>query len=173
MRDTIERVPERLGYMPSLVAGDLAAAWSQVASVIMSSTKHAVGMPAGPVYVRRVSQTVLRSRENPKIGWRVDPDLSGVSEVRSFRVLTWTEYGSNRGTAVEQPRPARETDPAPSGAGPFYVSVAVATGPDQVERVWLLGFNQGGVDRGREARIVQLDREILATLAGGLLPGGT
>jgi hypothetical protein len=138
MRDTIERVPERLGYMPSLVAGDLAAAWSQVASVIMSSTKHAVGMPAGPVYVRRVSQT-----------------------------------GSNRGTAVEQPRPARETDPAPSGAGPFYVSVAVATGPDQVERVWLLGFNQGGVDRGREARIVQLDREILATLAGGLLPGGT
>ncbi len=36
--------------------------------------------------------TILRSRENPKIGWRVDPDLSGVSEVRSFRVLTWTEY---------------------------------------------------------------------------------
>ncbi len=39
-----------------------------------------------------MAASLLRSRENPKIGWRVDPDMSGVSEVRSFRVLTWTEY---------------------------------------------------------------------------------
>ncbi len=35
---------------------------------------------------------ILRPRENPKIDWRVDPDINGISEVRSFRVLTWTEY---------------------------------------------------------------------------------
>jgi len=28
------------------------------------------------------------------------------------------------------------------------------------------------VDRSREARIVQLDREVVAALTGGLLPGG-
>jgi DNA invertase Pin-like site-specific DNA recombinase len=39
---------------------------------------------------------ILRPRENPNIGWRVDPDLSGVLEVRSFRVLTWTEYRLGR-----------------------------------------------------------------------------
>ncbi len=36
--------------------------------------------------------TILRPRENPKIGLRVDPDISGVPGMRSFRVLTWTEY---------------------------------------------------------------------------------
>ena len=39
-----------------------------------------------------VGETILRPRENPNTGLRVDHDLSGVSEVRSFRVLTWTEY---------------------------------------------------------------------------------
>ncbi len=37
-------------------------------------------------------KSILRPRENPKIDWRVDPDINGISEVRSFRVLTWTEY---------------------------------------------------------------------------------
>ena len=36
--------------------------------------------------------SILRPRENPKIGLRVDPDISGVPGMRSFRVLTWTEY---------------------------------------------------------------------------------
>ena len=36
----------------------------------------------------------------------------------------------------------------------------------------VLGFDQAGVDRRREARIVQLDGEVFAAgLAGGLLPG--
>ena len=36
----------------------------------------------------------------------------------------------------------------------------------------VLGFDQAGVDRRREARIVQLDGEVFALrLAGGLLPG--
>ena len=39
-----------------------------------------------------ISADILRPRENPKIDWRVDPDINGISEVRSFRVLTWTEY---------------------------------------------------------------------------------
>ncbi len=44
---------------------------------------------AGPTHAY---VNILRPRENPKIDWRVDPDINGISEVRSFRVLTWTEY---------------------------------------------------------------------------------
>ena len=52
------------------------------------------------------------------------------------------------------------------------VLVAVATGPDEVVAAAVLGFDQAGVDRGREARIVQLDAEIFALrLAGDFLPG--
>src|SRR3954469_17753366 len=40
----------------------------------------------------RHADSILRSCENPKSGCRVDPDSSGLSGVRSFRVLTWTEY---------------------------------------------------------------------------------
>jgi len=43
---------------------------------------------------------ILRPRENPKIDWRVDPDINGISEVRSFRVLTWTEYITDDGNIV-------------------------------------------------------------------------
>ena len=38
------------------------------------------------------TDTILRPREDPKIGSRVDPDISGVPGMRSFRILTWTEY---------------------------------------------------------------------------------
>ena len=47
-------------------------------------------------------------------------------------------------------------------------SVAVAAGPNQVEGAGLVGFDQGGVDRAGEAGIVELDREVFTTLAGGL-----
>jgi len=51
-------------------------------------------------------------------------------------------------------------------------SVAVAARPDEVVALAVLGLDQAGVDRRGEARIVQLDGEILALrLAGGLLPG--
>src|SRR6266481_4213819 len=42
--------------------------------------------------------------------------------------------------------------------------------PDQA--VALVGVDQAGVDRSREARVVQLDREVGPVLAGGLHPGG-
>src|SRR5260221_8992608 len=52
-------------------------------------------------------------------------------------------------------------------------SVAVAAGPDQREAVVALTLHQRGVDRGREARIVEFDREVFAFgLPRGLLPGG-
>ena len=53
------------------------------------------------------------------------------------------------------------------------MSVAATTGPDEAEAVGFLAFDQGGVDWGREARIVELDGEVFAPFAGGLLPRGT
>src|SRR3954471_6970849 len=47
-----------------------------------------------------------------------------------------------------------------------------SAGPDQVAGA-VLGLDHGGVDRGREARIVELDRGIGPALLRGLLPGGT
>jgi hypothetical protein len=52
-------------------------------------------------------------------------------------------------------------------------SVAVglaAAGPDQAEGLAVLVVEEVGVDRSVEARIVQLDREIIAALAGALRP---
>src|SRR5262249_15725043 len=53
-------------------------------------------------------------------------------------------------------------------------SVAVllaAAGPDEVEALAVI-LDEVGVDRNGEARIIQLDREVVATLAGTLRPGG-
>ncbi len=52
-------------------------------------------------------------------------------------------------------------------------SVAGAAGPDEGVAFAILGLDQAGVDRGGEARIVQLDGEVVAALAGGLFPGGS
>ena len=58
------------------------------------------------------------------------------------------------------------------GFGKCPASVAVAAGPDEVMGFAVLALDQAGVDRGGEARIVQLDGEVFALrLAGGLLPG--
>ena len=70
----------------------------------------------------------------------------------------------------------RRKNPASEEAGRVdpVGSVAVAAGPDQREAVVALSLHQRGVDRGREARIVELNREILAiAVAGGLLPGSS
>ena len=69
----------------------------------------------------------------------------------------------------------RSKNPASEEAGPVDPagSVAVAAGPDQREAVVALTLHQRGVDRGGEARIVELDREIFAIgFPCGLLPGG-
>src|SRR5882757_5872340 len=55
-------------------------------------------------------------------------------------------------------------------------SVAVrlaAAGPDEGEGLGVFIVEEVGVDRGVEARIVELDREIIAALVGALRPGGT
>ena len=51
-------------------------------------------------------------------------------------------------------------------------SVAVGAGPDELEAFLSVHLDQGGVDGSWEARIVQLDREVVAlALFGGFLPG--
>ena len=51
-------------------------------------------------------------------------------------------------------------------------SIPVRAGPDELEAFLTFDLDQGGVDRSREARVVQLDREIVALgVLGGLLPG--
>ena len=55
--------------------------------------------------------------------------------------------------SIEKPRLA-------SGAPEGLASVAVSAGPDEVVAAAVLGFDQAGVDRRREARIVQLDGEV-------------
>jgi len=52
-------------------------------------------------------------------------------------------------------------------------SVPVRPGPDQLQAFLAFDLDQGGVDRGGEARVVQLDREVVAFgLLRGFLPGG-
>jgi len=62
---------------------------------------------------------------------------------------------------------------APPWRRGLQVSVAVRAGPDQLVAILTFHLAQRGVDRGGEARIVELDREVVAVaLAGALLPGG-
>src|SRR6266487_79602 len=73
------------------------------------------------------------------------------------------------GRAARKPRPVVR-----AGACCRSGSVAVllaAAGPDEGESLAIV-LDQVGVDRNGEARIVQLDREIVAALAGALRPGG-
>jgi len=56
------------------------------------------------------------------------------------------------------------------------LSVAAATvgaGPDERVALAILVVEEVGVDRGVEARIVQLEAQILAALIRALGPGGT
>jgi len=47
-------------------------------------------------------------------------------------------------------------------------SVPVWAGPDQLQAFLAFHLNQRGVDRSGETRVVQLDREVVATFCGGL-----
>ena len=49
--------------------------------------------------------------------------------------------------------------------------VAVAARPDKNETVGL-GLDQRREDRSREARVIELDREIVTAFVGALGPGG-
>ena len=70
------------------------------------------------------------------------------------------------------PEASARENPAPGGAGQGGAvrSVAVAAGPDQAVAALVLALDQGGVDRSREARVVELDRAVGAALVRGLLP---
>src|SRR5713226_8564442 len=64
---------------------------------------------------------------------------------------------------------------APGGALLPVRSVAVrpaAARPDEAEGLAAFVVEEVGVDRRVEARIVELDRKIIAALAGALRPGG-
>ena len=88
------------------------------------------------------------------------------------------EPGVDANGAAFPQRPAVLEGPArcfPGGARGRSGSVAVllaAAGPDEGEGLAVLVVEEIGVDRSVEARIVELDREIVAALAGALRPGG-
>src|ERR1700734_1705601 len=58
-----------------------------------------------------------------------------------------------------------------SGIGLVAV-LAAGAGPDEGVAVAVLIVEEVGVDRRVEARVVQLDREVVAALVGALRPGG-
>ena len=65
----------------------------------------------------------------------------------------------------------KEEGPADGGASRCQ-SVPVRAGPDELEAFLAFHLGERCVDRGGEARIVELDREVVAALLRGLLPGG-
>ncbi len=70
---------------------------------------------------------------------------------------------------LERFKPRPET-----GRGNSIWSVGGPAGPDQGLALAILGVDQRGVDRRREARIVEFDGEVFAAaFLGGLLPGRT
>jgi len=76
---------------PTKAAAASRVAEGSEARALLCLCKHRADRVKTRAYAKD-AQDILCPRENPKIGWRVDPDISGVSEVRSFRVFTWTEY---------------------------------------------------------------------------------
>ena len=51
-------------------------------------------------------------------------------------------------------------------------AAAVGAGPDQAEALGILVVEEVGEDRGGEARIVELEAQIVAALVGAFGPGG-
>ena len=54
----------------------------------------------------------------------------------------------------------------------LFAAATVGAGPDQSVALAVLVVEEVGVDRGGEARIVQLEAQIVAALVGALGPGG-
>src|SRR5258707_6029722 len=77
---------------------------------------------------------------------------------------------NDAGTCTQQ---GHENGPAFwAGPGAVGSSVPAGAGPDELEAFLAFHLDQGGVDRSREARVVQLDREVVPFgVLGGLLPG--
>src|SRR5499427_9661263 len=79
-----------------------------------------------------------------------------------------TAYSS---LSVRKPRPDCSGRGDVAG-GRSVAVVLAAAGPDQAEGLAAFVIEEVGVDRRGEARIVELDREVIAALIGALRPGG-
>ncbi len=88
-------------------------------------------------------------------------------------MLLWLQRGCGGGAIVNATakRPARRAGRCCTRCGSVAVGLAAA-GPNQGVGLGVFVVEEVGVDRSVEARIVQLDREIIAALAGALRPGG-
>ena len=62
---------------------------------------------------------------------------------------------------------------AGTSIGGSVAAAPVGAGPDQREGVAVFIVEEIGVDRSVEARIVELEPEVVAAFAGALGPGGT
>src|ERR1700728_613740 len=71
---------------------------------------------------------------------------------------------------IRKPRPEVRAGRC-SGIGSVSV-LSAGAGPDQGITVAGLVVEKVGVDRRVEARVIQLDREVVAALVGALRPGG-
>lgn len=81
---------------------------------------------------------------------------------------TWADGGPRTLEKVDAP-------PGPAGRGIVGRSVApaaVGAGPDQAVALAFLVVEEVGEDRGGEARIVELEAQVVAALVGALGPGG-
>ena len=70
---------------------------------------------------------------------------------------------------LEKPRPISRAKLSKAGS---VGGGLAAAGPDQCEGLAVLVVEEVRVDRSVEARIVELDREVVAAFAGALGPGG-
>src|SRR5271166_6927121 len=96
------------------------------------------------------------------------------SETRKY-AKTQSRRARNARAAPIFARWARRPRPVIPGEARWSGSVAVgpaAAGPDEGVAFAVLVVEEVGVDRRVEARIVQLDREIIAAFGGALRPGG-
>src|SRR5207253_303930 len=94
-----------------------------------------------------------------------------------FMVRAKTTFGGDHPAWRHGSGTHEDTPPGGAGRGVVGGSKSIAVGlaaarPDEGE-AFVLVFEEVGVNRGVETRIVELDREIVAALAGGLRPGGT
>ena len=102
-----------------------------------------------------------------------------VETVAVFVAAVWCKVPADaqeRGANTAWRQRNGETPRSMSGAfhsGPGSVAVGLAAaGPDQGVGLGVSVVEEVGVDRSVEARIVQLDREIITALGGALRPGG-
>src|SRR3546814_481843 len=144
------------------------------------------GASAGRAGSRRSVESGLRRDDRPPAGARVlatrNQDADIIAEDRASELVLGKVVRPIR-TVEEVPRcpsltggghEQRKTPRPRGGASSGRAgSVAVAARPDQREGVAAFGLDQAGIDRCRQARVVELDGAVFpAGLPGGPPPGG-